>query len=57
MKIAVIGMGNVGGVLGRRWAEARHGVTFGARRPENPQAQAEAKLRTIAEAASELRKG
>ena len=29
MKIAVLGRGNVGGTLGRRWAEAGHEVTFG----------------------------
>src|SRR6516165_485277 len=38
MKIAVIGAGNVGGTLGKRWARAGHEVTFGARDP------AEAKL-------------
>jgi len=31
MKIAVIGMGSVGGTLGRRWAELGHAVTFGVR--------------------------
>jgi hypothetical protein len=31
MKIAVIGSGNVGGTLGRRWAENGHKVFFGAR--------------------------
>lgn len=31
MKIAVIGTGNIGGTLGRRWA-ARHDVVFGSRR-------------------------
>ena len=35
MRIAVIGMGNVGGVLGRRWAEAGHQVTFCVRDPDN----------------------
>jgi len=29
----VIGAGNVGGTLGRRWAELGHEVAFGARRP------------------------
>jgi NADPH-dependent F420 reductase len=33
MKIAVIGAGNVGGTLGKRWAKAGHEVTFGARDP------------------------
>ena len=32
MKIAVIGTGKVGSVLGRRWAEGGHDVTFGSRR-------------------------
>lgn len=34
MRIAVIGSGNVGGTLGRRWAELGHRVVFGLRRPE-----------------------
>lgn len=33
MRIAVIGAGNVGGTLGRRWAELGHEVAFGVRRP------------------------
>jgi predicted dinucleotide-binding enzyme len=33
MRIAVLGMGNVGSTLGRRWAEAGHDVTFGVRDP------------------------
>ncbi len=36
MRIAVIGMGNVGSVLGRRWAEAGHQVTFCVRDPHDP---------------------
>jgi predicted dinucleotide-binding enzyme len=36
MRIAVIGMGNVGSVLGRRWAGAGHQVTFCARDPDDP---------------------
>jgi NADPH-dependent F420 reductase len=35
MKIAVIGAGNVGGALGKRWAKAGHEVTFGARDPND----------------------
>jgi 8-hydroxy-5-deazaflavin:NADPH oxidoreductase len=31
MRIAVIGAGNVGGTLGRRWAEGGHDITFGVR--------------------------
>jgi NADPH-dependent F420 reductase len=33
MKIAVIGAGNVGGTLGKRWAGAGHEVAFGVRDP------------------------
>jgi NADPH-dependent F420 reductase len=33
MKIGVIGAGNVGGTLGKRWARAGHEVAFGARNP------------------------
>jgi hypothetical protein len=33
MKIAVIGAGNLGGTLGRRWHEAGYGVVFGVREP------------------------
>jgi predicted dinucleotide-binding enzyme len=40
MRIAVIGMGNVGRVLGRRWAEARHQVTFCVRNPDDPKTRA-----------------
>jgi hypothetical protein len=35
MKIAIIGAGNVGGALGRRWHEAGHDVTFGVREPSS----------------------
>jgi 8-hydroxy-5-deazaflavin:NADPH oxidoreductase len=31
MRIAVLGSGNVGGTLGRRWADAGHSVAFGVR--------------------------
>ena len=34
MRIAIIGAGNVGGTLGRRWAGLGHSVSFGVRRPE-----------------------
>jgi predicted dinucleotide-binding enzyme len=34
MRIAVIGAGNVGGTLGRRWAELGHDVVFGLRNPQ-----------------------
>jgi 8-hydroxy-5-deazaflavin:NADPH oxidoreductase len=42
MRIAVIGMGNVGGTLGRRWAEMGHDVSFCVRDPENAKKQADA---------------
>jgi len=31
MKIAILGAGNVGGVLARRWSEAAHNITLGVR--------------------------
>jgi predicted dinucleotide-binding enzyme len=34
MRIAILGAGNVGGTLGRRWAEAGHDVKFGVRRAD-----------------------
>lgn len=33
MRIGILGAGNVGGTLGRRWAELGHDVAFGVRRP------------------------
>ena len=35
MKIAIIGTGSVGSVLGRRWSQAGHSVAFGSRRPDS----------------------
>jgi hypothetical protein len=40
MKIAMIGTGRVGAVLGRRWAEAGHQVVFGSRRPDTDDVRA-----------------
>lgn len=40
MRIAVIGTGNVGATLGRRFAEVGHDVVFGTRHPEGERAQA-----------------
>jgi predicted dinucleotide-binding enzyme len=37
MRIAVIGLGNVGSALGRRWSEVGHDVTFCVRDPDDPQ--------------------
>ncbi len=34
MRIGILGAGNVGGTLGRRWASKGHEVRFGARRPD-----------------------
>ena len=34
MRIGILGAGNVGGTLGRRWADVGHDVVFGVRRPE-----------------------
>jgi predicted dinucleotide-binding enzyme len=36
MEIAVIGMGNIGGTLGRKWTEAGHEVVYGVRSPGAP---------------------
>ena len=36
MKIAIIGVGNVGGALGREWAPKGHEITFGVRDVANP---------------------
>lgn len=35
MNIAIIGAGNVGGALGRRWAEVGHSITYGVRDPNS----------------------
>jgi predicted dinucleotide-binding enzyme len=42
MRIAVIGMGNVGSTLGRHWAEVGHEITFCVRDPDNPKKRADA---------------
>lgn len=39
MKIAVLGTGRVGGILGSRWAQAGHSVTFGSRDPSSAKAR------------------
>jgi predicted dinucleotide-binding enzyme len=44
MKIGIIGSGNVGATLGRRFAEAGHAVAFGARRPDSPKMAELAKI-------------
>ncbi|HSE91707.1 MAG TPA: NADPH-dependent F420 reductase [Methylomirabilota bacterium] len=45
MRIAVIGAGNVGGALGRVWAQRGHQVVFGVRDPEA------GKIRTLVQGA------
>ena len=39
MKIAVIGAGNIGGSIGRKWAAAGHAVSYGARKPDGAELQ------------------
>jgi predicted dinucleotide-binding enzyme len=44
MRIGIVGSGNVGGTLGRRFAESGHQVTFGSRRPDSEEAQQLARI-------------
>jgi 8-hydroxy-5-deazaflavin:NADPH oxidoreductase len=44
MQIGIVGSGNVGGTLGRRFAEAGHSVIFGSRRPDSPEARELARI-------------
>jgi predicted dinucleotide-binding enzyme len=48
MRIAVLGMGNVGSALGRLWAAMGHHVTFGVRDPAKKTAEAETIGATVA---------
>jgi 8-hydroxy-5-deazaflavin:NADPH oxidoreductase len=57
VRIAVLGAGNIGGTLGRKWVAAGHQVTFGVANPSGDKAQAlradlgeKAVVRTAAEA-------
>ena len=55
MKIGIIGSGNIGGNIGKHWAEAGHEVMFSSRHPEELQAMADkvgAKVGTTEEAAA-----
>lgn len=59
MNIGIIGAGNVGGTLGRRWAQKGHGVKFGVRDSSDPKLQellaqsgANATAGTVGEAAA-----
>lgn len=47
MKIGIIGSGNVGGALGKRWSQAGHQVLFSSRDP-----QSETMRRLVGEAGS-----
>ncbi|HEV2582554.1 MAG TPA: NAD(P)-binding domain-containing protein, partial [Ktedonobacteraceae bacterium] len=38
-KITVLGAGNIGGTLGRKWATAGHQVAFGVSDPNGERAQ------------------
>ena len=43
MKIAIIGVGNVGGALGKGWAKNGHQVVFGVRNASEPKVAAAVK--------------
>ncbi len=40
MKIGIMGAGNVGGTLGKRWAQSGHEVIFGSRNPHSEEQKA-----------------
>jgi predicted dinucleotide-binding enzyme len=40
LRIAVLGAGNIGGTLGRKWVAAGHKVSFGVNNPDSTRAQA-----------------
>ena len=40
LRIAVLGAGNIGGTLGRKWALAGHKISFGVNNPDSNRAQA-----------------
>jgi NADPH-dependent F420 reductase len=57
MDIAIIGVGNIGGTLGKIWAAKGHQIIFGVRDPNSPKAQgarevAGARITSPAEAAA-----
>ena len=39
MKISILGSGNVGGTLGKSWADKGHEVFFGVRHPNDEKTQ------------------
>src|SRR5260370_1136633 len=57
MNITVLGCGNIGGTIGKKWAAAGHTVIFGVRRPDDAETKSQvasygphASLTTIAQA-------
>lgn len=59
MNIAILGTGNIGSTLGKKWAVAGHAITYGVRNPADPKYQTvlaetgeQATLATLAEAAA-----
>ena len=40
MRITILGSGNIGGTLGRKWAKAGHEIVFGVREKNSPKVQA-----------------
>ena len=59
MRIGIIGSGNVGGTLGRRWAERGHEIMFGSRDPSSKKVRSlverikgKAKAGTLSDAAA-----
>ena len=52
MHIAILGAGRVGTTLGRRFAQAGHAVTYGARTPTDPKYAGIGTVATIREAAA-----
>ena len=58
MNIAILGVGNIGRTLGKKWAATGHSVAYGVRNPADPKYQAvltqtggDASLATLAQAA------
>ena len=43
MKISILGAGNVGGTLGKKWANKGHLVFFGVRHPDDEKTQRSAR--------------
>jgi 8-hydroxy-5-deazaflavin:NADPH oxidoreductase len=39
MKVAVVGAGRIGGILGKKWSRAGEEVHFGVRNPQKPEVQ------------------